>query len=239
MIESPFLKFKEILTLLWINLKVKVRNFAEFVRIVQRFYPRFRFAKIDSALLLSYLFANPFDLSKRFLIQKGEKDIYTYGETPLTTLEYIVGKCSLSPSDVVFELGCGRGRTCFWLNEFIGCRVVGIDHVPAFIEKANNIKKRFQVKNVSFRLENLFRSNLNGASAIYLYGTCLTAGEIRALIQRFSKLPAGTKVITVSYALAEIQPGAPFEILEKFQALFTWGVADVYLQKKTTARRGM
>ncbi len=66
-------------------------------------------------------------------------------ETPLTSLEVIARECQLSVRDVVFELGCGRGRTCFWLNQFIGCAVIGIDYVPAFIEKALKVKRRFHI----------------------------------------------------------------------------------------------
>lgn len=227
--------FKEQLVLLWIHLKVKICNLIEFVRVVARYYYDIRFAKIDLSLLFSYFYSNPFRISKKYLLQKGEQDIYTYGETPLTTLDLIARNCGITARDIVFELGCGRGRTCFWLNQWIGCTVVGIDYVPAFINKAQKIKDRYQVQKVSFRLEDLFQTNLKGATVIYLYGTCFSAAYIDILIDRLSKLPRGTKIITVSYALAEFQPEAPFRIVKQFQAPFTWGKADVYLQVKKRA----
>lgn len=235
MTRSIFSKIKEYAILLVINLKVKITNLLEFVRVVISYYPNRTFCKIDCALLLSYLFTNPFRVSKNFLLQKGERDIYTYGETPLTTLDLIAHQCDLSACDVVFELGCGRGRSCFWLNQFIGCSVVGIDYVPAFIEKAEKVKQRFHVQGVSFRLEDLFQADLMGATVIYLYGTCFSAGYIDLLIERFSYLPEGTKIITVSYALAEYQPEAPFKLVKQFPASFTWGETDVYLQVKIRA----
>lgn len=223
---------KEQLILLWINLKVKFSNIIEYCCVVMRYYPNFSFAKIDTALLLSYFFTNPFRISKSFLTQKGEKEIYTYGETPLTTLELIARNCEITAQDVVFELGCGRGRTCFWLNQWIGCSVVGIDYVPIFIEKAQCIKERFHIQNASFRLEDIFQTDLKGATVVYLYGTCYSAANIDLLIERFSKLPKGTKIITVSYSLTEFQPKAPFKIIKQFSAAFTWGQTDVYLQIK-------
>ena len=81
-------------------------------------------------------------------------------------METIARTCGLTAQDVVLEMGCGRGRTCFWLNEFIGCRVIGIDYVPAFIEKAQKVKERFHVKTVEFRLEDLFQADLKGVSVI-------------------------------------------------------------------------
>lgn len=235
MAQSLFSIFKEHLVLLWINLNVKISNLIEFIRVVARYYPRFKFAKIDLALLFSYFLSNPFRISKHFLLQKEEQEIYTYGETPLTTLDFIASNCGITVRDVVFELGCGRGRTCFWLNQWIGCTVVGVDYVPIFIEKAQKIRDRFQLQKVSFRLEDLFQTNLKGATVIYLYGTCFSAAYINVLIDRLSTLPRGTKIITVSYSLAEFQPDAPFRIIKQFQASFTWGKADVYLQVKKRA----
>jgi SAM-dependent methyltransferase len=234
MFQFIFSKIKENFFLLLINLKVKLTNLIEFIFVCFKYYRHFHFLKIDAALLFSYLPTNPFRLSKRFLLERGESDVYTYGETPLTTLDLISHICNLSKDDVVFELGCGRGRTCFWLNQFIGCTVVGIDYVPVFIEKGQKIKDRFHIQGVSFRLEDLFQADLTGATVIYLYGTCFSESSIDLLIENFKQLPEGTKIITVSYPL-EYRPEAPFQIVKQFTAPFTWGTTDVYLQLKKGA----
>jgi SAM-dependent methyltransferase len=232
MSESVLATFKEYLELIAVNLKVKFVNLVDYLKVVVNYYSNPFFLKIDSYLMLSYLFNNPFGVSKQFLLNKGAKDIYTYGETPLATLDYIAQECCLSTKDTVFELGCGRGRTCFWLNQFIGCSVIGIDYVPQFIERANRVKAKFNVKGVEFRLEDLLKSDLTSATVIYLYGTCFSASFIQVLIKRFASLPPGTKIITVSYALAHYAPDSGFEVLKRFSAPFTWGAADVYLQVK-------
>ena len=232
MTHSLFSTLKDYPILLWIHLKVKVINLLEYGQVVYRYYSHSQFAKIDLALLFSYLFINPFRISKHFLSAKGEKEVYTYGETPLTTLELIAYACDMTSRDVVFELGCGRGRTCFWLNQIIGCRVVGIDYVPLFIEKGQAIIQRFQLQHLSFRLEDLFQADLKGATVIYLYGTCFSAASIDLLIERLIQLPKGTKIITVSYALTDFQPNAPFRIVKHFLAPFTWGKTYVYLQRR-------
>lgn len=225
------LSWREYAQLVGVNLKTKLTNAIEYGRVIANYYSDPAFLKIDLSLLLSYLFNNPFRISKRFLMGKGEKDVYTYGETPLTALDFIANQCHLSMGDTVFELGCGRGRTCFWLNHFIGCQVVGVDYVPAFIERANRVKAKFHVQGVDFRLENFLETDLSGATVIYLYGTCYPAPFIKQLIKRLESLPRGTKVITVSYALADFQPTS-FEVSKCFSVSFTWGVADVYWQVK-------
>lgn len=235
--RSIFSAIKENILLLGIHCKVKLSNLFEYLRVIVRYYPQFLFFKIDTTLLLSYLWTNPFRESKRFLLNKGENDIYTYGETPLTTLDLIARNCQISANDHLLELGCGRGRTCFWLHHFIGCQVTGVDYVPLFIEKAQRVKERFHLQGISFRLEDLFQTDLTGATVIYLYGTCLSAAYIDVLIERFSHLPEGTKIITVSYALTEFQPESPFQVKQQFPASFTWGTTDVYLQVKKQKHR--
>ena len=196
-------KISETFSLIWLAFKVKLANTVEYFLVVFNYYRKLSFLKIDSSLLLSYLFANPFRISRLFLQTRGEENIYMYGETPLTTMDYISQQCGLKQNDRVFELGCGRGRSCFWLNQWIGCSVVGIDFVPDFISKAERVRARYHLDSIEFRLENLFESNLSGATAIYLYGTCYSDQEIITLIKRFEELPKGTKIITVSYSLLD------------------------------------
>lgn len=233
MTPAFFFTLKEPITLLWIHLKVKTICLIEYSRVVFHYYSHLNFAKIDAALLFSYLFSNPFRISKHFLQEREENDVYTYGETPLTTLELIARKCQITAKDTVFELGCGRGRACFWLNQIVGCAVVGVDYVPSFIEKAEKIKNLFQVQSLSFRLEDFLKTDFKDATVIYLYGTCLSTSQIEILIKRLSALPKETKIITVSYALKDCQPDAPFRVLTQFPAIFTWGETEVYLQEKT------
>lgn len=224
--------FYQFLQLLLLNLKSSIANLWEFIKVAFKYYPKWTFFKIDSSLLFSYAFDNPFKVSKRFLLKKGESEIYTYGETPLTTLDYIARKCGLTKKDVVFELGCGRGRTCFWLNQFIGCKVVGIEYIPEFIERALKIKEKFNLKEVDFRLEDFLQTDLTGATVIYLYGTCLPDQTIIQLIEKFKNVPKGTKIITVSYSLTDYSSHNSFKVVMTFPATFTWGQGIVYVHIK-------
>lgn len=226
------MKIREICELFLINIKFSLKNIIEHLKIIVNYYPNFQFFKIDSRLLSYYLFNNPFRISKLFLLNKGETDIYTYGETPLTTLSKIARECQFSAQDTVVELGCGRGRTCFWLHQFVHCKVVGIDYVPYFIETANSVKNHFKLKKIDFRLEDFLKADLKGATVIYLYGTCLDRTAIEILIEHFAKLPSGTRIITVSYSLLDYTKKPLFKLEKSFSAPFAWGVGDVYLQAR-------
>lgn len=219
----------EFLSLLWLNFVVQIRNFIEFAKVASKYYSNFSFFKADVSLILMYLFHNPFSISKRFLAKQGEADVYAYGETPLTTLERIAQECDIRQNDCVFELGCGRGRTCFWLNSFIGCKVVGIEFIPEFIERASRIKNRLGIKGVQFRLEDMRKTDFSEATVCYLYGTCLDEETINILIKKFSKLRMGTKIITISYPLTDYTEESCFEVMKCFTGTFTWGEAEVFL----------
>lgn len=221
---------KEMVRLIGLRLVVFWRNFVEWLKVVVRYYGRWEFVKADSLLLLSYLFQNPFRVSKRFLLAKGAQDVHVYGETPLTTMEKIARQSGLTAQDTVFELGCGRGRVCFWLHAFVGCQVVGIEWVPDFVAKAIQVQQRAHLSGLSFRMDDMVDADLTGATAIYLYGTCLDRTSILKLVDKFDKLPSGTKIITVSFSLADYSDGSAFEVMRVFPARFTWGEADVYLQ---------
>lgn len=224
-------KSTEFLQLLWIDLLVQLRRLPEFLKVVCKYYPHLDYLKQDMSLLFYYP-RSPFSVSKEFLLQRGEEDIYKYGETPLTTLDKIAQECQLTAKDVVFEMGCGRGRTCLWLHHFVGCQVVGIDYIPTFIERANKICQKFDLKGIEFREEDFFQSDLTGATVIYLYGTCLKDQEIELLVEKFAKLPTGTKIITVSYPLTDYTTKPLFEVMKRFSARFTWGEGEVFLHIK-------
>lgn len=220
----------EFVHLLGINIAFQTRNFLEFIRTAFRYYSCISFAKIDLTLLATYLFNNPFLISKRFLKEKGAHNVYAYGETPYTTLDEIVRECQITKSDTVFELGCGRGRTCFWLHSFVGCKVVGIEYIQEFVTRANEIKERFKVQDVEFRLQDMLMTDYTEATVIYLYGTSLEDDMIRKLITKFQKLAVGTKVITISYPLTDYTSQPDFEVMKRFSVRFPWGTTDAYLQ---------
>lgn len=225
-------KAMDLIKLFFINFKVSLFNALDFFIVALKYYPNSTFAKVDLALLWSYFFQNPFRISKRFLIERKASEIYAYGETPLSSFEEIVDQCEIGPQDIVYELGAGRGRLCFWLNAFIGCRVVGIEYIPEFVQKAQDIQKKYQLQHLEFICEDMLKANIDDATVVYLYGSCLEDDAIAVLVEKFAKLPKGTKIITTSYSLAEYDTRDRFEVAKQFSVRFTWGTGEVYLNIK-------
>ncbi len=189
-----------------------------------------KFIWIDCLFLFHYCWKNPHQISKAFLKSQGEKNVYGFGETPLTTLDLIARECAIVSKDTVFELGCGSARSCFWLNIFVKCRVIGIDFVPTFIQKGDQIKKWANISHLQLIQENFLKTDLSQATVIYLYGTCLEEEMIFELAKLFENLKPRTKVITVSYPLTEYSDA--FDVKKHFEGRFPWGKADIFLNEK-------
>lgn len=228
--------FYQWIQLIGLKIKMTAQSFSNYCHVIVKYYRHLAFLKVDSTLLFFYLFRNPFKISRRYLEEKGAEEIYAYGETPLTTMDLIATEVGVKPADALFELGCGRGRTCFWLHLMKGCRVVGIDYVPEFIHNANRVKKRFNLTRIDFRKEDFLESSLDGATIIYLYGTCLPDETIVGMMEKFRQLPIGTKIVTVSYPLDEYEnlnenQQVVFRLIKAFKGRFEWGEAEVFVQQ--------
>jgi SAM-dependent methyltransferase len=184
------------------------------------------FMSYERAFKKAYRLANSFQICKDHLKKQGEKIVDAYGETPLPALTVIAKECALNQDDFLIELGCGRGRGCFFLGHLLGCRVLGIDWVPFFVDTANKLATKLPV---TFQCAKMQTADLTGATAIYLYGTCLPDPMVHALVDRFKTLPSSTKIITVSYPLSDYSPS--FRTLKQFSVAFPWGEADVFLNQ--------
>ena len=82
---------------------------------------------------------------------------------------------------------------------------------------------------VTFRCEQMHLSDFSQATAIYLYGTCLSDEDILQLVQKLEVLPPSVKIITVSYPLSDYSSN--FRTTKQFSASFPWGEGEIYLQQ--------
>ncbi len=209
-------------------LKVRWFLFKE-ARLIRQRFPGF--IPYERAFNRAYRFYNPFSICKEFLRQKGVEQIDAYGETPLPIFAQIADEFSLSSNDTIAELGCGRGRGVFFLSYLLGSQVIGMDWVPFFIQKAQKVAASVSPQlPVCFCCAPMDAVDFAKITAIYLYGTCLKNEEILRLIKAFKSAPASVKIITVSYPMSDYS--SDFYTVKQFTALFPWGEADIYLNKK-------
>lgn len=191
-----------------------------------------RFFLTDMLCVAQYFINNPFRLCENYNRLYPKTDTQCYGETPLTTLHTIIKLLDIGSDDIVYELGCGRGRASFWLHHFIGCRVIGIDINPFFINRAKRVKRFFSLGNLTFKQSFMHKTDLSDASLVYLYGTSLHDQYITKLTDRLKNIPSGGRLVTVSYSILDYGAHPEFILERKFNAQFHWGVGTVYIHRR-------
>lgn len=164
--------------------------------------------------------------------KKGASNLYTYGETFLSSFSKVIDECSLSSKDLFCELGAGRGRVSFWVHYFKKCPTLCIEQIPKYVATAKKLSKKLPM---TWLEQDMFQANFSEATFIYLYGSSLQDDEIQSLLVLFSKLRSQTKILTVSYPLTDYDP-INYRLLKKIPMRFAWGTTHAYLQEKVDAK---
>jgi len=112
----------------------------------------------------------------------------------------------LKPNEIFFELGSGTGILSFYLSKhFPDSKIVGIELAyPLYL--FCRIKKIFyKNKNLTFKLRNIYKTNLSNTDAIYYFSK--GSNEIIKLKEKFEKeLRPGTKIISYAFPIPEWKP---------------------------------
>jgi SAM-dependent methyltransferase len=205
----------------------------EFVTTVVRYYPNAQFRRADLRCMSAYLMRSPYRICQRYLRDFPDNKVQKiYGETFFTTLDTIARAVGLSEKDVIYDLGCGRGRGVFWFNAMYKCRAIGVEIYPVFVTEARRIKKKVGIDGVEFICANLMDLDYDDATVIYFYGTAFNDEAIAAVVDRFRKLKRGTRIVSVSYALTAYTKAPLFELEQKIRGKFLWGETNIFIQRK-------
>ena len=90
--------------------------------------------------------------------------------TPQEVVDAMLKLAEVRKGDVVYDLGCGDGRTVVTAAKTYGVRAVGIDINPERIaDSKENVEKNGVGKLVTIRNEDLFEADIKEASVVTLY----------------------------------------------------------------------
>lgn len=187
---------------------------------------------VDAALKLAYLWKSPYTISREFLSQEGIGDLHVYGETPKNVIDAILDRFPIKSHETFLDLGSGVGKVAFYVHRKVGCAVLGVDHIPTFVYRADWIASILKLERIAFQCRDFLQLEYQGFDWIYLAGTCLSDEVLGALMRRFETLSPLTRVISVSYPLSDYSP--IFEVKDRLEVEFEWGKTDVYLNVKTS-----
>lgn len=170
----------------------------------------------------------------RVYIRKLEKKFprvnLVYGEILYPSLERIFSEITLPETGYFYDLGCGWGKTVFYVSRRFGLPSRGIDIVKPYILAARRMAAKYPQLPVYFQLHDFLAVPLDQASVVYAAWTCLDDDSVKRLTSRFESLEKGTIVITTSFSINN----PCFEILKTLTLLFSWGTGTVYIHKKIT-----
>jgi len=130
-----------------------------------------------------------------------------YVPTSNGVAEAMLKLAKTTSSDLVYDLGSGDGRIVIAAAKNFGARGVGIEIEPELIKDATkNAAKAGVSDSVSFRQEDLFKTDLSDATVVTLYLSNSINLRLRALLQR--QLKPGARIVSHRFTMGDWMPEA-------------------------------
>ena len=148
--------------------------------------------------------------AKKFEPFSGQpgKDV-VWVPTPQALVDMMLDVAKLTPSDILYDLGSGDGRTVITAAKR-GATAVGIEYNPEMVElsKRNAAKEGVSAK-ATFRKADLFETDLSKATVITLF---LLPDINRRLRPKILDLKPGTRIVSNSFDMGEWEPDQRFDV---------------------------
>ena len=157
------------------------------------------------------------------------KDNFVYGEIPYGISRKICKTANITEKDVVYDLGCGRGKFLFFVNLFTGARCIGVDLLPTYINIAEKIIDKLELRKIHFFEEDILDVDLRTASVVFVHGTTFSFELREIIMDKIDQLKPGSRFISVTKKFDH--PKLKLFTTEKF--LLSWGLSTMYFYEVT------
>jgi SAM-dependent methyltransferase len=125
--------------------------------------------------------------------------------TPEEVVQQMLKTAKVHKGDIVYDLGCGDGRTVIAAARDFGARGVGIDINPVRIkESLDNAKAAGVTDRVVFRNEDLFEADIKEATVVTLY--LLPTLNVKLRPKLWKDLKPGTRIVSHDFDMGEWKP---------------------------------
>ena len=125
--------------------------------------------------------------------------------TPHDVVQEMLKMAKVHPGDIVYDLGCGDGRTVIAAAKDFGARAVGIDINPVRIQESqDNAKAAGVTDRVTFRNEDLFEADIKEATVVTLY--LLPSLNVKLRPKLWKDLKPGTRIVSHDFDMGEWKP---------------------------------
>lgn len=185
--------------------------------------------RLHLAMTRAYMLDTAWRVVRRESAETGlSEEQLVYGETPAVTMLAILARAGISPLDTLFDLGCGRGIAVLSAALEWPLRATGIDALPTFVKRGNDIAQRLGVSNrVTFHHGNFLDCDYASGTVFYAAATTFERDIVDAVAARVAE-QAGhaqrpVRFITLSQTLLP-----PWKLVDKVFFPMTWGRNSVY-----------
>jgi SAM-dependent methyltransferase len=125
--------------------------------------------------------------------------------TPQEVVDRMLALAGIGKSDTLYDLGCGDGRIVVTAARQYGAHGVGIDLNPQRIDEARaNARKAGVEKRVSFKVADLFETDLSAASVVSLY--LLPDVNLKLRPRLWKQLKPGSRVVSHAFDMGADWP---------------------------------
>lgn len=163
---------------------------------------RVRIARIACVVLLAAL-ALPV-AAQQAQAPTREPDVI-FVPTPQEVVDGMLKLARVGPKDVVYDLGCGDGRTVITAAKKFGARAVGVDIDPERISESRaNAKEAGVTERVKFIQGDLFEADIKEATVVTLYLLTSLNQKLRPKLWR--ELKPGTRVVSHAFDMGDWTP---------------------------------
>jgi tRNA G37 N-methylase Trm5 len=146
-----------------------------------------------------------------------------YVPTPYEVVDEMLRLANVKKGDVLYDLGSGDGRIPVTAARKFGVRAVGIDIDPQRIKEANeNAKKHGVTKLVTFKQEDLFKTDFKDATVVTLY--LLPDLNVKLRPRLLSELKPGTRIVSHQFDMGTWQPEKKVEL--NGRVVYLWTVPE-------------
>jgi len=130
-----------------------------------------------------------------------------YVPTSNGVAEAMLKLANTTAADVVYDLGSGDGRIVIAAAKKFGARGVGIEIDPELIKQAEkNAAKAGVSDKVTFRRDDLFKTDLSDATVVTLYLSTSINMRLRGILER--QLKPGARIVSHRFTMGDWKPEA-------------------------------
>lgn len=152
-----------------------------------------------------------------------------YVPTPQEVVDRMLALAKVGKNDVLYDLGCGDGRIVVTAARQLGARGTGIDIDPVRIAEAqDNARKAGVDKRVSFKVGDLFQTDLSDASVVTLY--LLPTINTRLRPRLWQQLKVGSRVVSHAFDMGPEWPPEKTASVEG-RTIYYWTITEAQKKK--------